>query len=197
MSAQNRSSTLYDTLRRVFTQMGRRDLAEKTVAGVDPDVFRPDWLGGKHQMQSRSGLSTRTAFLLPGLEDKELSVVGDLSRIAKASAAAWKAIKAFWRHGSVLIDLLKLSSLYEKRWVRDTVKWVGTEGVELVTLELEGWIKVLDRVAEVAPASLSRKLSMKSGVRVLLPVPWHSGSRTTHPSGPDVIDNTVDVVLSG
>ncbi len=43
MSAQNRSSTLYDTLRRVFTQMGRRDLAEKTVAGVDPDVFRPEF----------------------------------------------------------------------------------------------------------------------------------------------------------
>lgn len=43
MSAQNRSSTLYDTLRRVFTQMGRRDLAEKTVPGVDPDVFRPEF----------------------------------------------------------------------------------------------------------------------------------------------------------
>lgn len=43
MSAQNRSSTLYDTLRRVFTQMGRRDLAEKTVPGVDPAVFRPEF----------------------------------------------------------------------------------------------------------------------------------------------------------
>ena len=43
MSAQNRSSTLYDTLRRVFTQMGRRDLAEKTVAGVDPDIFRSEF----------------------------------------------------------------------------------------------------------------------------------------------------------
>ncbi|CAH0019529.1 unnamed protein product [Clonostachys rhizophaga] len=43
MSAQNRSSTLYDTLRRVFTQMGRRDLAEKTVAGVDPAIFRPEF----------------------------------------------------------------------------------------------------------------------------------------------------------
>lgn len=43
MSAQNRSTTLYDTLRRVFTQMGRRDLAEKTVAGVDPDIFRPEF----------------------------------------------------------------------------------------------------------------------------------------------------------
>ena len=43
MSAQNTSSTLYDTLRRVFTQMGRRDLAEKTIAGVDPDIFRPEF----------------------------------------------------------------------------------------------------------------------------------------------------------
>lgn len=43
MSAQNRSSTLYDTLRRVFTQMGRRDLADKTVPGVDPAVFRPEF----------------------------------------------------------------------------------------------------------------------------------------------------------
>ncbi|KAG5926982.1 hypothetical protein E4U42_002760 [Claviceps africana] len=43
MSAQNRSSTLYDTLRRVFTQMGRRDLAEKTVVGVDPAIFRPEF----------------------------------------------------------------------------------------------------------------------------------------------------------
>lgn len=43
MSAQNRSTTLYDTLRRVFTQMGRRDLAEKTVAGVDPDIFRSEF----------------------------------------------------------------------------------------------------------------------------------------------------------
>lgn len=43
MSAQNRSSTLYDTLRRVFSQMGRRDLAEKTVAGVDPAIFRPEF----------------------------------------------------------------------------------------------------------------------------------------------------------
>ncbi|KAF4585340.1 Peroxisomal targeting signal receptor [Ophiocordyceps camponoti-floridani] len=43
MSAQNRSSTLYDTLRRVFTQMDRRDLAERTVPGVDPDVFRGEF----------------------------------------------------------------------------------------------------------------------------------------------------------
>ncbi|KAG5992322.1 hypothetical protein E4U52_002908 [Claviceps spartinae] len=40
---QNRSSTLYDTLRRVFTQMGRRDLVEKTVAGVDPNIFRSEF----------------------------------------------------------------------------------------------------------------------------------------------------------
>lgn len=43
MSAQNRSSTLYDTLRRVFNQMGRTDLAEKTVTGVDPAIFRPEF----------------------------------------------------------------------------------------------------------------------------------------------------------
>ncbi|KAI1849263.1 hypothetical protein JX266_005224 [Neoarthrinium moseri] len=42
MTTQNRSTNLYDTLRRVFTQMGRRDLAEKVVAGVDPSVFRGD-----------------------------------------------------------------------------------------------------------------------------------------------------------
>lgn len=42
MSGQNRSTTLYDTLRRVFTQMGRRDLAEKTIVGVDPEIFRKD-----------------------------------------------------------------------------------------------------------------------------------------------------------
>ncbi|KAH6604755.1 peroxisomal targeting signal receptor [Trichoderma cornu-damae] len=43
MSAQNRSNTLYDTLRRVFTQMGRKDLADKTIPGVDPDIFRPEF----------------------------------------------------------------------------------------------------------------------------------------------------------
>jgi peroxin-5 len=43
MTTQNRSTTLYDTLRRVFTQMGRRDLAEKVVAGVDPDIFRGEF----------------------------------------------------------------------------------------------------------------------------------------------------------
>ena len=43
MTTQNRSTTLYDTLRRVFTQMGRRDLAEKVIVGVDPDVFRGEF----------------------------------------------------------------------------------------------------------------------------------------------------------
>lgn len=43
MSGQNRSTTLYDTLRRVFTQMGRRDLAEKVVVGVDPEIFRGEF----------------------------------------------------------------------------------------------------------------------------------------------------------
>ncbi|KAI0022577.1 tetratricopeptide [Xylariomycetidae sp. FL0641] len=42
MTTQNRSTNLYDTLRRVFTQMGRRDLAERVVVGVDPDSFRGD-----------------------------------------------------------------------------------------------------------------------------------------------------------
>ncbi|KAI1643936.1 TPR-like protein [Daldinia loculata] len=40
MTTQNRSTNLYDTLRRVFTQMGRRDLAEKVLPGVDPESFR-------------------------------------------------------------------------------------------------------------------------------------------------------------
>ncbi|KAI0008918.1 TPR-like protein [Xylariaceae sp. FL0662B] len=40
MTTQNRSTNLYDTLRRVFTQMGRRDLADKVVPGVDPAIFR-------------------------------------------------------------------------------------------------------------------------------------------------------------
>ena len=43
MTTQNRSTTLYDTLRRVFTQLGRRDLAEKVVVGVDPDIFRGEF----------------------------------------------------------------------------------------------------------------------------------------------------------
>ncbi|KAM7193744.1 peroxisomal targeting signal 1 receptor encoded by the pex5 protein [Rhypophila sp. PSN 637] len=43
MTTQNRSTTLYDTLRRVFTQMNRRDLAEKVVVGVDPELFRGEF----------------------------------------------------------------------------------------------------------------------------------------------------------
>lgn len=43
MTTQNRSTTLYDTLRRVFTQMGRRDLAERVVVGMDPDTFRGEF----------------------------------------------------------------------------------------------------------------------------------------------------------
>lgn len=42
ITAQNQSTNLYDTLRRVFTQMGRRDLADRVVAGVDPEIFRGD-----------------------------------------------------------------------------------------------------------------------------------------------------------
>ncbi len=41
--AQNQSATLYDTLRRVFGQMGRRDLAEKVIVGVDPEIFRAEF----------------------------------------------------------------------------------------------------------------------------------------------------------
>jgi peroxin-5 len=36
----NRSDTLVDTLRRVFLQMGRKDLAEKCEIDVDPETFR-------------------------------------------------------------------------------------------------------------------------------------------------------------
>lgn len=42
MTTQNRSTTLYDTLRRVFTLMARRDLSEKVVFGVDPEIFRSE-----------------------------------------------------------------------------------------------------------------------------------------------------------
>jgi len=38
--AMNMSTTMYDTLRRVFSLMGREDLVNLTVAGVDPEVFR-------------------------------------------------------------------------------------------------------------------------------------------------------------
>lgn len=43
ITTQNRSTTLYDTLRRVFTLMGRRDLSEKVIVGMDPDIFRADF----------------------------------------------------------------------------------------------------------------------------------------------------------
>lgn len=43
MTTHNRSTTLYDTLRRVFTQMGRRDLAQRVVVGVDPESFRVEF----------------------------------------------------------------------------------------------------------------------------------------------------------
>ena len=36
----NQSTNLYDTLKRVFNQMGRRDLSEKVVAGMDVEQFR-------------------------------------------------------------------------------------------------------------------------------------------------------------
>ncbi|KAL8381159.1 hypothetical protein RB595_005442 [Gaeumannomyces hyphopodioides] len=43
LTTQNRSTTLYDSLRRVFTGMGRRDLADRVVPGVDPESFRADF----------------------------------------------------------------------------------------------------------------------------------------------------------
>lgn len=41
--SQNQSTNLYDTLRRVFSQMGRRDLADQVVAGMDVNVFRQEF----------------------------------------------------------------------------------------------------------------------------------------------------------
>ncbi|CAI7572102.1 unnamed protein product [Penicillium pancosmium] len=41
--SQNQSTNLYDTLRRVFSQMGRRDLADQVVAGMDVNVFRKEF----------------------------------------------------------------------------------------------------------------------------------------------------------
>jgi peroxin-5 len=41
--SQNQSTNLYDTLRRVFSQMGRRDLAEKVTVGMDVESFRGDF----------------------------------------------------------------------------------------------------------------------------------------------------------
>jgi peroxin-5 len=40
---QNQSTNLYDTLRRVFTNMGRRDLTEKVGPGMDPRQFRGEF----------------------------------------------------------------------------------------------------------------------------------------------------------
>lgn len=39
----NQSTNLYDTLRRVFGQMGRKDLSDKVVAGVNVDTFRNEF----------------------------------------------------------------------------------------------------------------------------------------------------------
>jgi peroxin-5 len=41
--SQNQSTNLYDTLRRVFSQMGRRDLAERITVGMDVESFRGDF----------------------------------------------------------------------------------------------------------------------------------------------------------
>lgn len=43
MISQNQSNNLYDTLRRVFSQMGRRDLADRVVIDMDIESFRPDF----------------------------------------------------------------------------------------------------------------------------------------------------------
>lgn len=43
MVRQNESTNLYDTLRRVFVQMGRRDLADRVVSGMDVESFRGDF----------------------------------------------------------------------------------------------------------------------------------------------------------
>ncbi|RMJ24311.1 Peroxisomal targeting signal receptor [Aspergillus sp. HF37] len=41
--SQNQSTNLYDTLRRVFSQMGRRDLSDMVVSGMDVNVFRKEF----------------------------------------------------------------------------------------------------------------------------------------------------------
>jgi peroxin-5 len=41
--AQNQSTNLYETLRRVFSQMGRRDLAERVGSGMDLKSFRGEF----------------------------------------------------------------------------------------------------------------------------------------------------------
>lgn len=43
MTTQNRSTTLYDTLRRVFGLMDRRDLADRVSLDMDPDTFRNEF----------------------------------------------------------------------------------------------------------------------------------------------------------
>jgi len=43
MISQNQSTNLYDTLRRVFSQMGRRDLADMVVVGMDVEGFKGDF----------------------------------------------------------------------------------------------------------------------------------------------------------
>ncbi|CAD6505556.1 BgTH12-01046 [Blumeria graminis f. sp. triticale] len=43
MIHQNQSTNLYDTLRRVFSQMGRRDLADRVAADMDIESFRADF----------------------------------------------------------------------------------------------------------------------------------------------------------
>ncbi|KAI5286667.1 Peroxisomal membrane signal receptor PTS1 [Ascosphaera aggregata] len=40
---QNQSSNLYDTLRRVFSKMGRKDLADQVVVGMDVTPFRKEF----------------------------------------------------------------------------------------------------------------------------------------------------------
>ncbi|KAH0536968.1 hypothetical protein FGG08_006196 [Glutinoglossum americanum] len=43
LMCQNQSTNLYDTLRRVFSQMGRRDLSDLVVTGMDVEVFRKEF----------------------------------------------------------------------------------------------------------------------------------------------------------
>jgi peroxin-5 len=43
MIHQNQSTNLYDTLRRVFGQMGRRDLADIVGPGMDVEKFRGEF----------------------------------------------------------------------------------------------------------------------------------------------------------
>ena len=43
MILQNQSTNLFDTLRRVFSQMGRRDLGDMVGPGMDIDAFRKDF----------------------------------------------------------------------------------------------------------------------------------------------------------